>query len=434
MTKSTYFFILIFLCVTIKVKAQPGNDDCMNATVLCANQSVQASNAGATVDACPGCSDGASAAGNFCFGLDNTIWYSFTTNATGGDAQVDLSNLNFNTNGGFDTEIQAVIIEAGTPCDESTYTAVSNCESAISGDFTLNATGLSPNTTYYIQIDGDNTGVGVTDPAEVTMDIMVSGTAVDQTPPTVTVTTPTTDVCVNDEVTFTADTSGCNTSATIEWFVDGASVSSGTDNTFSMTGLADQSQVSATYTCNTTCPNIGASNSITMNVEDPMANAGPDFEIDPGESVVLQGSGNGTYSWGPSEGLSSTTSAEPLASPSVTTTYQLTVTSPSGCESYDEVTVVVSDPIQIPNTFTPNDDGHNDTWRIKNIENYPSAKVQVYDRWGQRLFNEVGYTEEKEWDGTHRGARLPSGTYFYNINLNTKGDSGVYTGYVMIIH
>ena len=55
---------------------------------------------------------------------------------------------------GFDDEIQGVIVEAGTPCDESTYTLVSNCASS-NTNLVLTAAALNPNSTYYVMIDGD---------------------------------------------------------------------------------------------------------------------------------------------------------------------------------------------------------------------------------------------------------------------------------------
>ena len=81
----------IILAVTnvIAFHAQPGNDDCTSPITLCANQAQSGNTQDATISVCIGCSDGATAAGNFCFALENTVWFSFTTNSTGGDAQID---------------------------------------------------------------------------------------------------------------------------------------------------------------------------------------------------------------------------------------------------------------------------------------------------------------------------------------------------------
>ena len=120
----------------------------------------------------------------------------------------------------------------------------------------------------------------------------------------------------------------------------------------------------------------------------------------------------------------------PVASPSSTTIYTLTVQSTGGCVGVDSVTVEVSIPnIVIPNTFTPNGDGINDTWNIKNLDSYPNCTVQIFNRWGQNVYTSIGYG--LPWDGTYRKAALPTGTYYYIINL--KNNSKLLSGYVAII-
>lgn len=70
----------------------------------------------------------------------------------------------------------------------------------------------------------------------------------------------------------------------------------------------------------------------------------------------------------------------------------------------------------VPNTFTPNGDGFNDTWIIRNSEVYPKMQVRVYNKWGKELFKSVGYPEP--WDGSYDGSPVQTGTYYYTINLN----------------
>jgi gliding motility-associated-like protein len=71
----------------------------------------------------------------------------------------------------------------------------------------------------------------------------------------------------------------------------------------------------------------------------------------------------------------------------------------------------------IPNAFTPNGDGINDYWKIPGIENYPGAVVQVFNRYGQQVFESKGYTTF--FDGRLKGRALPSGVYYYVINLSS---------------
>ncbi len=71
----------------------------------------------------------------------------------------------------------------------------------------------------------------------------------------------------------------------------------------------------------------------------------------------------------------------------------------------------------IPNTFTPNNDGTNDTWQIPFLERYPNADVEIFDRNGKILFTQKnGY--QKEWDALLNGMKLAEGTYYYRIRIS----------------
>ena len=148
----------------------------------------------------------------------------------------------------------------------------------------------------------------------------------------------------------------------------------------------------------------------------PMVDAGQNAIIASGQSVVLNGTGTGTYHWTPAKGLSNTTIANPVASPTISTTYTLLVTDPSGCFATDTVRVIFINRV-IPNDgISPNGDGKNDVWVIPNIEAFPECVVEVYNRWGQLLFHSIGYKDK--WDGTYKEKILPVGSYYYTINLN----------------
>jgi len=79
------------------------------------------------------------------------------------------------------------------------------------------------------------------------------------------------------------------------------------------------------------------------------------------------------------------------------------------------IVVEPTPPVVIRNTFTPNGDGVNDTWDIQYIEAYPKCKVQIFNRYGIRLFYSIGYP--KPWDGNYNGRKVPDGTYYYVIDL-----------------
>ncbi|MCO6499175.1 MAG: T9SS type A sorting domain-containing protein [Vicingus serpentipes] len=98
-----------------------------------------------------------------------------------------------------------------------------------------------------------------------------------------------------------------------------------------------------TYTLTVTIPECGGIFTDAVLVDPKgFADAGADQTICPGESTTLSASGGNSYSWTPTTGLSNPNIANPIASPTVTTTYQVIVTDAFGCQDFDEVTVSIS--------------------------------------------------------------------------------------------
>lgn len=177
----------------------------------------------------------------------------------------------------------------------------------------------------------------------------------------------------------------------------------------------------------------GCTDSDTIHVTShtpPFANAGPFVSIPLFTSTVIGGSPTGpngcTFSWIPAFGLDNTNSANPTASNTITTQYTVTVKDAFGCTNSDTVTVFIYPQIKIPNGFTPNGDGKNDSWVIDNIQQFPDCVVEVYNRWGEQLFYSKGYGVP--WDGHYKGKDLPVGTYYYVINLHHPSYPDAYTG------
>ncbi|RZJ75724.1 MAG: T9SS type B sorting domain-containing protein, partial [Flavobacterium sp.] len=169
---------------------------------------------------------------------------------------------------------------------------------------------------------------------------------------------------------------------------------------------------------------------ITITIlKNALANAGEDKKMLVGQSVVLQGAVSGdniTYLWSPIDYLDDPTKLNPIASPPTDITYTLTVQ--SNCNvSTDDVFVKVYPKIEIPNTFTPNGDGVNDTWNIPSISAFENPKLQVINRNGQLVY-ETRNTQP--WDGKSRGKNVPVGVYYYNLYLNE--DFKLYSGWVML--
>jgi len=186
-----------------------------------------------------------------------------------------------------------------------------------------------------------------------------------------------------------------------------------------------------TFTGNNGCVASG-STSVTV-YPTPSLNLGPDRSVLEGNSIVLSPitiSGSGlTYTWTPATYLSNSTIVNPLCTPSNDIVYALQIQSDKGCKNEDDIFVKVIKDFIVPNTFSPNGDGINDTWRIENLIYYPNHKLEIYNRSGQVMFRSTQYNGE--WDGTYKGKSLPSGTYYYIIDLG--GVRAPKKGYVTLI-
>lgn len=162
----------------------------------------------------------------------------------------------------------------------------------------------------------------------------------------------------------------------------------------------------------------------------PIVDAGPNYTITVLTSTIIGGSPTGpvgsTFTWSPSSSLDNSNVSNPVASNTVNTTYTVTVTDVNGCVASDTMHVHIYPAVVIPNGFSPNGDGKNDTWMLDNIVQFPDCEVEVYNRWGEQLFYSKGYTFP--WDGKYKGKDLPVGTYYYIINLNHKNFPNAYTG------
>ncbi len=234
-----------------------------------------------------------------------------------------------------------------------------------------------------------------------------------------------TNYCIGTPVNLTGVPGGSFTS--VEWFELPAMTSLGTANSVTTTPAASgvicyAFQVNgACTTTDTVCITVDAL---------PSVDAGEDVNIFEGGSTQLNATGAVSYSWSPTTGLSDSTISNPVANPTITTTYYVTGTSTNGCIATDSVIVTVLPSIKFPDGISPNGDGSNDTWIIDFIEQYPENVVEIYNRWGELLFHAEGY--EQNWDGTYNGKELPIGTYYYIIDLNDE-EIKPFTGPITIL-
>ena len=161
----------------------------------------------------------------------------------------------------------------------------------------------------------------------------------------VNITSATSTICSGTSVTLTATPTSGGPTPTYQWKVNG--INAGTNSpTFTTSSLQNNDQVTVVMTSSLACaaPATATSNAITMAVTaSPIANAGNDVSICAGSSTQLTGSGGASYLWTPPTGLSNANIANPIATPSSSTWYVLTVSNGS-CTSFDTVRVIVQQP------------------------------------------------------------------------------------------
>lgn len=167
----------------------------------------------------------------------------------------------------------------------------------------------------------------------------------------------------------------------------------------------------------------------------PVPDAGRDTTVYFGADVTLLGNGGLDYEWYPDTVVACVYCQNTLANVYQDTKFFLTVGNEYGCKSIDTVWIYTSaeiDPrevLHIPNAITPNGDGVNDNWNIRNLSLYPDNEIIILNRWGSTMYSQGPYT--RNWDGTFNGTPSPAGTYYYLIKLNNIGQ--VLTGPLTVI-
>jgi gliding motility-associated-like protein len=117
------------------------------------------------------------------------------------------------------------------------------------------------------------------------------------------------------------------------------------------------------------------------------------------------------------------------------TAFPLVITDGLGCTdtTWINTQVKVCPEPNPTDVITPNGDGENDMWQIKNIENYPENEVYIYDRWGQRVYHKKDYDNLDGWMAKYVGVNLPVSTYYYVIKVPLeKSDDLVYKGAISV--
>jgi gliding motility-associated-like protein len=167
-------------------------------------------------------------------------------------------------------------------------------------------------------------------------------------------------------------------------------------------------------------------------------------KIEMGEVVYLQPVINQLFSnivsweWSPTDGLTCTDCAYPIAKPLRFSVYTLKITDLNGCEASAKVQIQVDRRryIYAPNVFSPDGDGENDKFTIYGRGVREVRSLQVFDRWGAEIFSVKNLEindEERGWDGTFRGQTLNPAVFVWQASIEFEdGEVEVFAGDVTV--
>ncbi len=235
-------------------------------------------------------------------------------------------------------------------------------------------------------------------------------------------------ICESDCINFTDMTTGTPTGW--QWTFPG-----GTPATSTQQNPTICYNTPGTYDVTLIATNAFGSDTVVMTNyvsvgAQPVVDAGPYVTIAIGNSTQLNATGGtGNWSWSPPTGLSNPSIQNPVASPTVTTTYTVSFTDAFGCTSTDTVTVDVfaAYDLWLPDAFSPNGDGVNDIFYVRGA-GIKTLEFVVFDRFGEKVFESNNVNDG--WDGMFRGMPMNTGIYawyvkadFYNgTTASKKGD------------
>ena len=359
------------------------------------------------------------------------------TNATLSNIGAGTYTVTVTDGNGCSEQSSVNVVSVNGPVITLVSNVAASCNGATDGSATISVSGGTPGFTYNWSPSGgtnptaNNLGAGtytvtVIDNAGCTslFDVVIGQPDVLTISGTTTVAS-----CANNDGAIQTIVSGGNGGFTYTWTPTGT----GANPTGLSSGVYAVTVTDANGCSAQASFNVGLDNTLLVEIvpDAPVIGIGDEVTLN---VTTIPGSTNSTYSWTPSEGLSCNDCPSPIASPSVTTTYTVTVTDDNGCSGQASVTVFVSEPCgspMVPTIFSPNGDGNNDKLCV--LGNcIVEMEISIYNRWGEKVFESTNQNDC--WDGTHRDKQVNTGVFVYKLRtVNTEGEENIQSGNVTLV-
>ena len=245
-------------------------------------------------------------------------------------------------------------------------------------------------------------------------------------------------ICQNENGSISINTA--QTGVTYDWSINGQTIT----NANPLTVPTSITNATGTYTVNViagigTCTNTAA-NTFTVNALPTIALVNPTASACENTSAQLDvANPTATYNYNWTNGSNTSTGPNLNVNPLTQSTagnYTATVVDQNGCtnRTIGAIDAQVCE-TYVPEIFTPNGDGKNDGFVIKNIENYPNNKLKIFNRWGNMIYQKDAYQNEFEGyanTGDQVGkSKLPAGTYYVILDYGD-GKTEIYNGFLML--
>jgi gliding motility-associated-like protein len=212
-----------------------------------------------------------------------------------------------------------------------------------------------------------------------------------------------------------------------------ATISSPSAAATSVSGLSAGDNVFSYTISNGVCPSSVSSVTITADQVPDIAQAGPDMTTDI-PFVELQANlpstGTGTWSliFGNGSLASATDPFTNITGLSVGANILRWEIRNGACPASSDDVLITMNPLHIPNGFSPNGDGINDTYSIEALKYYEHVKFNVFNRWGNEVYASDEY--RNEWDGKNsQNEKLADDTYYFILEVMPGMQ---YSGFVII--